>query len=168
MPDRKQQKKFLYSRPEERRSGAMLPWNMAWPEQVKPSLDDIAGWVGSSLFLELRDWIAETYGVEPSIEFSRCSMDRGWNVKYKKGTKALCACYIRREYFTCMVTLGRKPLHSLEALLSSFPENFQKLYQDTPPFNSGKWLVIDVKSPEQLEDIKRLILLKARPPKAKK
>ena len=35
-------------------------------------------------------------------------------------------------------------------------------------FNSGKWLVIDVKSPEQLEDIKRLILLKARPPKAKK
>lgn len=154
-------------RPGEMGPDTAAPWDVTFPQHIQPTVEEIAGWVDSPLFSELRDWMAETYGAEPSVEFSRCSMDRGWNVKYKKGTKALCACYIRRGYFTCMVTLGRKPLDELEGRLSTFTESFRKLYQDTPPFNGGKWLVMDVRSPEQLEDTERLILLKARPPKAK-
>ena len=34
-------------------------------------------------------------------------------------------------------------------------------------FNGGKWLVVDVKEPEQLEEVQRLILLKAKPVKGK-
>ena len=140
-------------------------WDTVFPQHIQPAMDDIAAWVGSPLFLELRDWIGEAYGARPAIEFSRCAMDWGWNVKYRKGAKALCACYIRKGYFTCMVTLGRKPINDLEVLLPTFSEDFQKLYQDTPPFNSGKWLVLDVKEREQLENVKRLILLKAKPKK---
>lgn len=68
------------------------PWDIAWPQQMKPALSDIGAWVKNPLFEALTGWMADTYGVEPSIEFSRCSMDRGWNVKYKKGAGPCAPC----------------------------------------------------------------------------
>ena len=58
-----------------------------------------------------------------------------------------------------------KQLLELEPLLSTFSGSFRKLYEKTPPFNGGKWLVMDVKKPEQLEEVRRLILMKAKPAK---
>ena len=143
------------------------PWDIAWPQQMKPALSDIGAWVKNPLFEALTGWMADTYGVEPSIEFSRCSMDRGWNVKYKKGSRPLCALYVREGWFTAMVTLGAKQLLELEALLPAFSAPFQALYERTPPFNGGKWLVVDVKEAERLEEVQRLILMKAKPGKKK-
>lgn len=142
-----------------------VPWDVAWPQQMEPALSDIGAWVNNPAFEELSVWLGETYGAEPSIEFSRCSMDRGWNVKYKRGSKALCTLYVRSGYFTAMVTLGAKQTAELEVLLPTFSDALQELYQQTPAFNGGKWLVIDVKDRTQLEDIQRLILLKAKPKK---
>ena len=144
-----------------------VPWDIAWPAHAKPELRDIDRWVDNPLFASLLAWMAGTYGLEPSVEFSKCSMDRGWNLKYKKGSKALCALYVRAGWFTAMVTLGAKQLLELEPLLPTFSPAFRELYERTPPFNSGKWLVVDVKEPEQLEEIKRLILLKAKPAEGK-
>lgn len=140
-----------------------VPWDIAWPQQMKPALSDIGAWVNNPLLEELMAWMGETYGVEPSVEFSKCSMDRGWNIKFKKGSRALCALYVRSGYFTAMVTLGARETAELEVLLPTFSAPLQKLYQETPAFNGGKWLVIDVKKQKQLEDIQRLILLKAKP-----
>ena len=142
---------------------------MTWAERFtsiqQPEMEDIAEWIGQPLFLELRDWMADTYGVQPLVEYSNCSMDRGWNVKYRKGSKALAACYIREGWFTAMVTLGAKQVEELTVLLPTFSTYLQELFAATPRFNGGKWLVIDVKSPEQLEDVKGLVLLKAKPKK---
>lgn len=140
-----------------------VPWDIAWPQQMKPALSDIEAWVNNPAFEALLAWMGETYGVEPSVEFSRCSMDKGWNIKYKKGSKALCALYVRSGWFTAMVTLGAKQTAELEVLLSTFSGPFRELFQKTPSFNGGKWLVMDVKKPEQLEEVQRLILLKAKP-----
>ena len=49
----------------------------------------------------------------------------------------------------------------------ALPISFRKLYEKTPMFNGGKWLVVDVKEPEQLEEVQRLILMKAKPVKGK-
>lgn len=92
-------------------------------------------------------------------------MDRGWNIKYKKGSKALCALYIRQGWFTAMVTLGAKQVAELEVLLPTFSVSFRKLYEKTPLFNGGKWLVVDVKKEKELEEVRRLILMKAKPVK---
>ena len=132
---------------------------------MKPGLSDIGAWVNNPLLEELMAWMGETYGVEPSVEFSRCSMDRGWNIKYKKGSKALCVLYVRSGWFTAMVTLGAKQVAELETLLPTFSAPFRKLYEQTPLFNGGKWLVVDVKRDKQLEEVQRLILMKAKPVK---
>ena len=142
-----------------------VPWDVAWPQQMKPSLSEIGAWINNPAFEALLAWMGETYQVEPSVEFSKCAMDKGWNIKYKKGSKALCALYVRQGWFTAMVTLGAKQVADLETLLPTFSSAFRKLYEETPMFNSGKWLVVDVKKDKQLEDIQRLILLKAKPVK---
>lgn len=142
-----------------------LPWDVVWPQQMKPGLSDIGAWVNNPLLEKLADWMKETYQAEPSIEFSRCSMDRGWNVKFKRGSKSLCVLYVRSGWFTAMVTLGAKQVAELEPLLSTFSASFRKLYEKTPLFNGGKWLVVDVKKEKQLEEVQRLILMKAKPVK---
>lgn len=142
-----------------------LPWDVVWPQQMKPSLSDIGAWVNNPLLGELMAWMGETYGVEPSVEFSKCSLDKGWNIKYKKGSKSLCVLYIRQGWFTAMVTLGAKQVAELEPLLSTFSASFRKLYEKTPLFNGGKWLSVDVKKDKQLEEVQRLILMKAKPVK---
>lgn len=140
-----------------------MPWDIAWPAHTQPPLEEISRRVDSPLFDALQTWMADTYQASPSIEFSRCSMDRGWNVKYKKGSKALCALYIRSGYFTAMVTFGAKQTAELEVLLPTFSPALQTLYQKTPFCNGGKWLCVDVKDQALLEDVQRLILLKAKP-----
>lgn len=142
-----------------------LPWDVVWPQQMKPSLSDIEAWVNNPLLEELMTWMGEAYGVEPSVEFSKCSLDKGWNIKYKKGSKSLCVLYVRQGWFTAMVTLGAKQVAELEPLLSTFSASFRKLYEKTPLFNGGKWLSVDVKKDKQLEEVQRLILMKAKPVK---
>lgn len=142
-----------------------LPWDVVWPQQMKPGLSDIGAWVNNPAFEALLAWMEKTYRVEPSVEFSKCSLDKGWNVKYKKGSKSLCVLYVRPGWFTAMVTLGAKQVAELEVLLPTFSAAFRKLYEKTPLFNGGKWLTVDVKKPEQLEEVQRLILMKAKPAK---
>ena len=63
-----------------------------------------------------------------------------------------------------MVTLNAKPLAEVELLLSTFSASFRKVYRETALFNGGKWLLVDVKEGPQLEDVKRLIQMKEKPP----
>lgn len=147
--------------------GGPIPWHIAWSAHSKPEPHEINRWVDNPLFSKLQAWLADTYGVEPAIEYSKCSMDPGWNLKYKKGSKALCTLYPRTGWFTCMVTFGAKLIPELELTLPLCSEKFQILYKKTSFFNGGKWLALDVKEQADLEDVKRLILLKARPPKKK-
>ncbi|WP_346940271.1 DUF3788 family protein [uncultured Clostridium sp.] len=41
------------------------------------------------------------------------------------------------------------------------------MYESARPFNGGRWLMIDVTSEQILEDIKKLILIRTKPPKKK-
>jgi TfoX/Sxy family transcriptional regulator of competence genes len=148
-------------------AGGSVPWDVAWPAHTKPEQGEIDRWVDSSLFVNLQTWMVDTYGLAPSVEFSKCSMDRGWNLKYKKGSKALCALYVRAGWFTAMVTLGAKQVMELEPLLSTFSVAFRRMYEGTPLFNGGKWLVVDVKDDKQFIEVQRLMLLKAEPVKGK-
>ena len=129
------------------------PWDVVWPQQSKPTLSDIGAWVNNPLLEELVDWVRETYQAEPSVEFSKCSMDRGWNVKFKKGSRSLCVLYVRSGWVSAMVTLNAKQVAELELLLSSFSPAFRKIFAKTAPFNGGKWLIVDVRSEEHTSEL---------------
>ena len=39
-----------------------MTWAERFPSIQQPEMEDIAEWIGQPLFLELRDWMADTYG----------------------------------------------------------------------------------------------------------
>lgn len=42
------------------------------------------------------------------MDYSTCSFQPGWNVKYKKGGKSLCTLYPMDGYFIALVVVGPK------------------------------------------------------------
>lgn len=137
-----------------------MNWNLLYPKGCPPDGRAISDYIGSPLWDELCSHLESCYDVLPKIEHSICSGAPGWNVKYKKSGRALCTLYPNNGFFTCLVSVGSREVMEAELLLLVCTESVRKLYWDTKPFNSGRWLMIPVTSHEILEDIKQLIALR--------
>ena len=96
------------------------------------------------------------------MSYSGCSAQPGWNVKYKKSGRAVCALYPMQDYFIALVVIGNKEEVGVKLLiennkLSTYTKN---LYLNTVAMPMGRWLMIEVKNYETLQDIKELIALR--------
>lgn len=139
-----------------------MSWHTLFTQENKPDLLQTSTYVNCPLWNELCEYIEKTYNVIPSIEYSRCSMETGWNVKYKKSGRSLCTLYPKENHYTCMVSIGTKEVVETEFLLQSFDTHLQEIYKNTKPFNGSRWLMIDVTSKEILENIKTLINIRVK------
>ena len=140
-----------------------MSWNQRYPKSQQPSLSEIAAYIDSPLWGDLCAWAEATYGIAPKVEHSICSGAPGWNVKYKKGGRALCTLYPDEGAFTAMVTVGSKEAAEAELLLPTFSDYLRELYDRTREFNGARWLMIRVSDPRVLEDVKTLIRLRVAP-----
>ena len=120
-----------------------MSWNTVFPQSDNPNFSDISKYVNCRLWDDLCTHIEDVYKIAPSIEYSRCSMETGWNVKYKKSSRSLCTLYPKEKFFTCLISIGSKESLETELWLPSFDLYLQELYQDTKPFNGSRWLMID-------------------------
>lgn len=143
-----------------------MKWNEAFSKENKPEFEDISRYVGCAYWDELYEFIEDTYGIKPSIEYSGCSIP-GWNVKYRKSSKSLCTLYPEKGQFTCLISIGRKEAPQAELMLTSFSEHLQELYYNTSTYNGSRWLMIHVNSEKILNDVKELLCLRVPPPKNK-
>ena len=128
---------------------------------TQPTIERMSTDINSPIFDELRKYIEQTYKVLPKIEYSCCSMERGWNIKYKKSSRSLCTIYPRQGFVTCMISIGSKEEAHIRHILPGCTEYVQQLYYKTPPSKMGRWLMIDLKEQAVLEDIKALLKLRA-------
>lgn len=138
-----------------------MNWNEAFTQDTQPNSTQISAHISNPLWGELCTHIEQNYGVPPRIEYSICSGAPGWNVKYKKSSRALCTLYPNQGFFTCLVCIGTKEAMGAELLLGSCTEEVRTRYWQAKPFNGARWLMIDVTSEEVLEDVKKLISLRA-------
>lgn len=128
-----------------------------------PSLDEIAACIRNPLFGKFCRQIKEKYNCRETIDFSACSMEPGWNIKFRKSGKALCTIYPRESYFTVMVVVGRKEKEAVEALLPQCTDRLGEIYGKTKEGNGLRWLMIDLEDPDALyQDVLRLIEIRAR------
>lgn len=134
-----------------------MTWNKMYPKSTPPNLDQIDGHIASALWQDLRSCLEEKYGVTPTVSHSCCSGAPGWNVKYRKSGRALCTLYPAEGSFTCLVTIGGKEAMEAEFLLAGCTDYVRELYWNCSPMNGGRWLMIEVTSPEILSDVKSLI-----------
>ncbi len=139
-----------------------MNWNELYPKGSQPDLSAVSKYIASPLWEELRRHLEESYAVMPIVDHSICSGAAGWNLKYKKGGRALCTLYPAEGYFTCMVSIGRKEALDAEFLLPTCTQYVRELYGRTSLFNGGRWLMIDVTTPEILDDTRELIALRMK------
>lgn len=144
-----------------------MKWIDTYTKENKPEFEEISSYVESQVWDELCKFIEDTYMVFPSIEYSTCSGAPGWNVKYKKSSRALCTLYPNKGYFTCLVSIGRKEAPETEFILGSFSDYLQEVYKNTTVFNGSRWLMIDVTTPQICGEVKELLSIRVHPPKRK-
>ncbi len=114
-----------------------MTWMEAYPAHRQPDMEQIGRYIASPCWQPLLAWLEDTFHISPRIEYSRCSMQGGWNVKYKKGSRAVCTLYPEEGYFICMVSVGAKEAPEAELALNGCTAYVRQLYHDTTPFNGG-------------------------------
>lgn len=127
---------------------------------LKPSLATISTYVKSPLFDSLCKHVETEYQSRPVLEYSRCSLQYGWNVKYKKAGRTLCTLYPMEGYYIALIIIGDREQTETESRLPFFTEYLQKLYHETKPGMGQRWLMISVTDEAVLEDVKKCIAIR--------
>ena len=126
--------------------------------QYCPALDELSNYINNPLFMQFCSQIKEKYHCSEKIEFSSCSWEYGWNVKFKKSGKNLCTVYPREGFFTVLVVIGPKEKDSAERILPEFTPKLREIYNQTEAGNGQKWLMIDLEDRDKMfDDTMRLI-----------
>lgn len=139
-----------------------MNWNTLYTNENAPTFEQISEYIHNPLWEEFNKRIQSGYGIVPHMDYSRCTMQSGWNIKYKKSGKSLCTLYPMEGYFIALVVIGNKELSEAEFLMPLCTSYVQKLFRDTRTGNGQKWLMIEVQSKEILEDTLNLINLRKR------
>jgi len=135
-------------------------WNKKDASRV-PSEQDISAYVKNPLWDRLCTYLEEEYGARRIVEYSRCAVP-GWNVKYKKSGRSLCTLYPMEGYFIALIVIGEREKNEMELLLPSLGSYLQALYRDTKTGMGQKWLMIEVREEEVLNDVKRCVAIRAQ------
>ncbi|KAF5038951.1 hypothetical protein DSECCO2_548980 [anaerobic digester metagenome] len=136
-------------------------WHLMFSENQAPSLEQMSDYVGSGRrrWNHLNEYLQSTYHVQPIIEYSSCSAQPGWNVKYKKSGKALCTLYPLKDSFIVLVVVG--PKHDAQVAFEMdarmYTASVTNVFSKAKPMAIGRWLMIEVVDDKVLEDIKHLI-----------
>lgn len=128
-----------------------------------PTSEDISNYIRNELFTDFCRDLETDYKAKPKIEFSKCSWEHGWNLKYKKSGKTLCTIYPRENYFTVMVVIGRREKESVEAVLTECSEEVRNIYRNTKEGNGQRWIMVDIEDNDHVcRDILKLINIRSR------
>ncbi len=137
-----------------------MDWNDLFSKDKKPTYDEINKFIDNDLWITFNSHLKKIYGIKPYLSYSSCSMQKGWNIKYKKSSKSMCTLYPMSGYFIALVVIGNKEKEKADVLMASCSSYIKKLYNETTTFNNTKWLMININDNEVLEDTLKLIELR--------
>lgn len=143
-----------------------MGWNDIFNSDRIPSIEDIKKYIRDAkpLWEELTGYIEEAYQVKHQIDYSKCSLQPGWNVKYKKSGKALCVLYPMEGYFIVLVVVGAKEEEEVKVGMDAglFTTYVKELYEKSAYSAMGRWLMIEVRDNSVLNDIKHFLGIRVR------
>lgn len=141
-----------------------MQWNQLFDSNTIPAREDIRTYISETkpIWDQLVLFVEETAKAKRQLDFSKCSAQPGWNVKYKKSSKSLCTLYPMPNYFIALVVVGPKEEAEVEMCMTSgeFSAYVKKLYQKTSSSAMGRWLMIEVTNEEILNDVITLIKIR--------
>ncbi len=128
-----------------------------------PAMAQLATYAGGALWESFNRQMQARYQAAPVLSFSGCSMQPGWNVKYRKSGKSLCTLYPMPGYFLVLVVMGEKEMPGAERLIAQCTPHVQDIFRRTNTGQGQKWLMIDVRDEEAVADVLALIALRRKP-----
>ncbi|MCC0638398.1 MULTISPECIES: DUF3788 domain-containing protein [unclassified Clostridioides] len=137
-----------------------MDWQDTFFQDNKPTFEQIKEFINSPLWDKLNSILSSTYSVEPKLEYSKCSMQRGWNVKYKKRGKSLCTLYPQEGSFKALVIVNESNRVEVDLFINTCCDYIKQLYNEIKFFNGSKWLMIQIDSMSALNDTLELIKLR--------
>lgn len=140
----------------------MSAWNDLFGPENEPSLPDFERFVSNPLWSDIHAHIRDTYKLKPKTEYSKCSAQPGWNIKYKKGGKPLCTLYPMEGYFIALVVVNAKMSNAADMLMPSLGEYIRDLYKKTTFICGGRWLMIDIRDRAVYKDAQKLLSVRAQ------
>jgi hypothetical protein len=138
-----------------------MEWHEWYGPDHAPGFEEISSFVDSTFWDEARGTLEGGIQVAPRLEYSRCSMQKGWNVKYKKGGRSLCTLYPMAGHFLALVVIGKREEVNMPIVLPELNEQTQALYHRTPSSMGGRWLMLKVGDEFALHDLISLVRLRA-------
>lgn len=139
-----------------------MKWSECYGKGQKPDFAAVEAFVGETLWGEFHAFMEANCPAAPKFEYSACTMQTGWNIKYKKAGKNVCTVYPMDGYLICMILIGGDGALEAEARLDEFTPYVRELYRGTRLFNGSRWLFMEVKSREVLRDLEELVYIRLR------
>lgn len=139
-----------------------MEWSKLYGKNDSPAFEDIGQFVSNELWEKLNSILQDKYHVQPRLSYSKCSMQRGWNVKYQKSGKSLCTLYPMKGFFIALVVIGSKETHEIELILPLLSSYTQNLYQNATFSAGGSWLMINVTEASILDDVLTLVQIRVK------
>ncbi|MCE1254145.1 MAG: DUF3788 domain-containing protein [Anaerolineae bacterium] len=125
-----------------------------------PVFSEVETYVNNSAWSQLCADIEQRYEINPVFTYSRCSMQRGWNLKYKKAGRSLCTLYPMPGCFWVLVVIGEREAAEMEVALPAFSTYIRELYEKNQSCMGQKWLMIEVKDTQTLPDVMHLLAIR--------
>lgn len=129
-------------------------------QQAVPTLEEMESYCGScsSLFQKLNGYLIKTLGTQMEIRFPYGNK-YGWSATHRIKRKLLCDIFAEAGSFTVMVRLSNRQYEAeYDALLEYTRDYIDRKY----PCGDGGWIHYRVLCEEHLQDIQRLLSLKAK------
>lgn len=115
------------------------------------------------IFHNIDEYILNIYDMEKTWNTGGKKWD--WECKYRKGSKTLCAFYLKKDCLGFMIIFGKAEREKIESSQNMFSKELIELYDSTTTYHDGKWLMIELENLFFFEDIKNLLQVKRKPNK---
>lgn len=109
---------------------------------------------------DLVEFIKVNYDTDGVFKYSNKS---GWTIFYKKSGKPLMYANIKEGGFTVTVVIGVSLADKVYK--SGVNQKTVRMFETAKQYFDGRWLSFEVQNQAQIEDIKKLLLLKKNPVK---
>lgn len=84
-------------------------------------------------------------------------------LKFRQGKKTILSINFHEDHYDFQLILGKAEQEKFESRRTEFSKVIQDLYDKERTLHDGKWLLIRVDNIADLEEVKKLILIKKKP-----
>jgi len=130
----------------------------------EPTEEEMVRFLGrqaGKMWKQIVHYMRENYDFEPVRE--KGGLDA--TIRYRKSRKTLLTFYPKRDEITVLIILGKDEVRKFESSRGEFSPEIVELFTSTKQYHDGRWLHIRVPPFDNLEDIKKLLLMKRKPKK---